>query len=113
MAQVTIYHNPRCSRSRETLELLRDKGHDPKVVLYLQTAPDMETLRSLLKKLGKEPADLIRPRDYNSLKLPQTNDSERLLRLMVQHPSIIERPIVVAGDKARLGRPPKQVLEIL
>ena len=113
MPKVTIYHNPRCSKSRETLKLLRDEGCEPDVVLYLEEELDVEMLRGLLKKLGKEPAELIRTKDYRALGLPETDDPERLLQLMVEHPKIIERPIVVAGRKARLGRPPEQVLEIL
>lgn len=113
MSEVTIYHNPRCSKSRQTLALLNERGIAPTVVEYLQTPPDEATIRSLLKKLGIEPAQLIRRKEYLALGLPDTNDPQELIARMAAHPEIIERPIVVRGAKARLGRPPEQVLEIL
>lgn len=113
MPQVTIYHNPRCTKSRETLTLLREHGIEPEVVLYLETPPDEPTLRRLLQALGKEPAELIRPKEHRALGLPESDDPDELIRRMVAHPAIIERPIVVAGRRARLGRPPESVLEIL
>ncbi len=113
MSEVTIYHNPRCSKSRQTLALLNERGIASTVVEYLQTPPDEATIRSLLKKLGIEPAQLIRRKEYLALGLPDTNDPQELIARMAAHPEIIERPIVVRGAKARLGRPPEQVLEIL
>jgi arsenate reductase len=113
MSRVTIYHNPRCTKSRQTLALLKEQGVEPEVVEYLKTPPDAETLRGLLSKLGLSPRALIREREYRALGLPETDDADELIGRMVAHPQIIERPIVVAGTAARLGRPPERVLEIL
>ncbi len=113
MPKITIYHNPRCSKSRETLALLREQNLEPEIVEYLKTPPDEATLRDLLKKLTMKPGDLIRKKEYQALQLPPTEDPEELIARMVAHPEIIERPIVVVGRQARLGRPPETVLEIL
>jgi arsenate reductase len=113
MKQVTIYHNPRCTKSRETLALLREQGIEPEIVEYLHDPPDAATLRDLLKKLGLQPAALIRKKEHQALNLPPTDDPDELIDRMAAHPEIIERPIVVAGRQARLGRPPEQVLDIL
>lgn len=114
MSDVMIYHNPRCSKSRATLQILRDRGIEPEIVEYLKTPPDEETLACLLGMLEMEPIDLIRKGedDYEALKL-EAKDRKALIRAMVAHPILIERPIVVKGDQARLGRPPEGVLEIL
>lgn len=111
-----IYHNPRCTKSRETLQLLQDKGITPDVVLYLETPPDAKTLQDLLKKLGMQPRELMRHKEpeYKELGLDNTALSDaQLIDAMVQCPKLIERPIVVHGKKAAIGRPPEQVLEIL
>ncbi|WP_158782618.1 arsenate reductase (glutaredoxin) [Pantoea sp. BAV 3049] len=117
MSDVQIYHNPRCSKSRETLSLLEEKGINPEVVLYLETPPDVATLKALLKQLGFSSArQLMRNKEesYKELKLADKSLSEeQLLQAMVENPKLIERPIVIAHGKARLGRPPEQVLEIL
>ena len=116
MAAVTIYHNPRCSKSRQTLELLHERGIDPEIVEYLKSPPDEETLGNLLEKLGLVPGDLLRTKEdeYRELGLDaQKDDPATLIRAMVENPILIERPIVVKGEGARLGRPPEQVLEIL
>ena len=116
MPDVTIYHNPQCSKSRETLGLLRQRGLEPTVVEYLKSPPDQETLDRLLRLLEIEPADLLRSKEkeYENLGLAgNLDDREALVGAMAAHPILIERPIVVAGDRARLGRPPQQVLEIL
>lgn len=113
---VTIYHNPRCSKSRETLALLQDRGIEPKVVEYLSDTPDAATLDGLLKKLELEPRDLMRRKEapYRELGLDDPGLSrEALIAAMVEHPILIERPIVVKGARAALGRPPEKVLEIL
>ncbi|MGP1253768.1 MAG: arsenate reductase (glutaredoxin) [Kiloniellales bacterium] len=113
---VTIYHNPRCSKSRQTLALLNERGLAPQVVEYLKTPPDAATLRDLVKKLGLTPRELLRRTEapYKDLDLadPAKSD-EDLISAMAAHPILIERPIVVSGRKAALGRPPEQVLEIL
>jgi arsenate reductase len=113
---VTIYHNPRCSKSRQTLALLEEKGVEPKVVHYLETPPSIAELKRILKRLGLKPRDLLRkgePR-YAELGLKDKDlTDDALLALMVNNPILIERPIVVSGDKAALGRPPEAVLKIL
>lgn len=117
MKNVTIYHNPRCSKSRETLALLEQQGVTPKVVLYLETPPSIDELKKLLQELGFHSArELMRQKEelYKELKLADESLSEeQLLQAMVANPKLIERPIVVKGGKARIGRPPEQVLEIL
>ncbi|WP_435927390.1 arsenate reductase (glutaredoxin) [Dryocola sp. BD613] len=116
-AGVTIYHNPRCSKSRETLSLLKANGAEPEVVLYLETPPDADTLKSLLSKLGFASArDLMRQKEdlYKELNLAEASLSEeQLIQAMVENPKLIERPIVLANGQARIGRPPESVLEIL
>src|SRR5690606_25208117 len=113
---VTIYHNPRCSKSRATLELLRNKGIEPTVIEYLKTPPSVSELESILVKLGMEPRDLMRKGEavYKEAGLNNA-ESERkaLIAAMVEIPILIERPIVLADDKAAIGRPPESVLEIL
>ena len=113
---VIIYHNPRCSKSRQTLQLLEENGVAPKVVLYLEDVPSVATLKTLLKKLGKTPREILRKGEdaYKENKLSDTSLSDaHLLEAMVKFPKLIERPIVVSGDKAVLGRPPENVLELL
>ncbi len=112
----TIYHNPRCSKSRQTLELLRTHGIEPDVVEYLKTPPSFDTLKTLVTMLGLEPRQLIRKGEpeYKTLGLDDpTLSDDALIRAMAEHPVLIERPIVVTGTRARLGRPPENVLEIL
>lgn len=113
---VTIYHNPRCSKSRQTLALLEERGIEPEIVLYLETPPDEKALKTLLKKLGKSPRDILRKSEdayrENNLGDPAISD-EALVSAMIQNPKLIERPIVVNGKKAALGRPPEAVLDIL
>jgi len=114
---VQIYHNPRCSKSRETLALLKDNGVEPNVVLYLDTPPDAATLKNLLKMLGMTSArELMRQKEdlYKELNLADSALSESaLIEAMIAHPKLIERPIVVKEGQARIGRPPEQVLEII
>lgn len=112
---VTIYHNPRCSKSRETLALIEAQGIKPEVVLYLEAPPSSAVIRTLLKQLGFDSArQLIRTKEdlYKELNLDNASE-EQLIVSMVNNPKLIERPIVIVGNKARLGRPPEQVLEIL
>lgn len=113
---VTIYHNPRCSKSRQTLQLLRDRGVEPTVVEYLTDPPDAVTLKAVIKKLGIRPIDLIRKKEEPYAKLglaDKQDDDAALIAAMVKHPILIERPIVVKAGRAALGRPPHKVLEIL
>lgn len=113
---VTIYHNPRCSKSRQTLALLEERGIKPAVVLYLETPPDAATLKNLLKKLGMTARQLLRKgeEEYTALGLdnPALSDTT-LIQAMADHPRLIERPVVVNGNRAALGRPPENVLPIL
>lgn len=113
---VTIYHNPRCSKSRQTLALLEERGIKPQVVEYLKSPPDRATLTALLRKLGQPVNALVRRKEpeFSALGLdaPGVTD-EQLLDAIATHPKLLERPIVVAGRKARIGRPPEAVLEIL
>ena len=113
---LTIYHNPRCSKSRETLALLQDRGLEPQVVNYLETPLDADELRVLLTKLGLGARALLRTGDaaYRELGLDDPALSEEeLIQAMVEHPALMQRPVVVAGDRARLGRPPEAVLDIV
>ncbi len=116
MTNVTIYHNPRCSKSRATLALLEQQGIQPHIIKYLEDPPSTATLRSVLRMLGLKPRELMRTKEteYRSLGLddPALSD-EALIQAMHEHPRLIERPIVVAGDKAAIGRPPENVLNIL
>ncbi len=113
---ITIYHNPRCSKSRQTLQLLTDKGIDPEIILYLDTPPDQATLASLLTKLDISARQLLRKGEAaykdNHLKNPDLSDAQ-LIDFMAQYPKLIERPIVINGDRAALGRPPEAVLDII
>lgn len=113
---VVIYHNPRCSKSRETLALLEAKGVKPKIVEYLKEPPSAAELKAILKKLGLAPREAMRRKEpsYAALKLdnPKLSD-DALIKAMVENPVLIERPIVVNGAKAALGRPPEAALKIL
>lgn len=113
---VKIYHNPRCSKSRQTLQLLRDNGVEPEIIEYLKTPPSAAELDGLLKKLKMDPHDLMRTKEapYQDHNLAGgTYSREQLINFMVNNPVLIERPIVVNGRKAAIGRPPEAVLEIL
>jgi arsenate reductase len=113
---VTIYHNPRCSMSRATLALIEARGIKPKIVEYLKTPPSAAELKAILRKLGLTPRDILRTGEtvYAELGLKMRNlDDDALIALMVKNPILIERPIVVASDKAAVGRPPENVLAIL
>jgi arsenate reductase len=116
MSQFTIYHNPRCSKSRQTLQLLEEKGIEPEVILYLEQTPSVNELGDLLGKLGIGVRDLMRKKEdaykENNLADDSLSD-EQLLTVMVANPKLIERPIVVSGKKAVLGRPPENVLELI
>lgn len=113
---ITIYHNPRCTKSRQTLELLQSKKLEVQVIEYLQTPPSASELDAILKKLKLEPQDVIRTKEdiYEKLDLNNKNLSRtQLIEVMIQNPILIERPIVIVGDKAAIGRPPENVLAIL
>ncbi|MFB2866245.1 arsenate reductase (glutaredoxin) [Aeromonas sp. MdU4] len=115
MSETQIYHNPRCSKSRETLALLEQHGIAPDVVLYLEQAPSEEEIRKLLTLLGfSDPRQLMRTKEdlYKELGLGEVN-GDALIRAMHEHPKLIERPIVIKNGQARIGRPPELVLELL
>ncbi|TBW54449.1 arsenate reductase (glutaredoxin) [Marinobacter halodurans] len=111
-----IFHNPRCSKSRQTLALLEEKGIQPEILRYLDTPPTADELAGILKQLGKSPRDLMRKgeSEYRELGLDDSSlTDDQLIEAMVAHPKLIERPIVLHDGKAALGRPPESVLDIL
>jgi arsenate reductase len=116
MPDLQLYHNPRCSKSRSALQLLEERGLTPSIVRYLETPPDAEQLQELLRKLGLGPRQLLRSGEdeYQQLNLanPALTDTQ-LIEAMVKHPKLIERPILIVGDKAVVGRPPEKILELL
>ncbi|WP_041523068.1 arsenate reductase (glutaredoxin) [Gilvimarinus agarilyticus] len=113
---LSIYHNPRCSKSRQTLALLEEQGLTPEIIKYLDTPPTPAELSDVIDKLNISPRELLRRKeaDYKALNLEDSSLSDKqLIAAMCSHPKLIERPIVINGNSARLGRPPEQVLEIL
>jgi len=110
-----IYHNPRCRKSREALAILLDKGHDPEIIQYLKDPPSIPELKDLLVKMDMKPEEIIRTgekiyrENYKGRKLTD----EEWFNILVENPILIERPIVVSGEKAVLGRPPEKILEII
>ncbi|MEZ6060494.1 MAG: arsenate reductase (glutaredoxin) [Planctomycetaceae bacterium] len=109
-----IYHNPKCTKSRQTLALLREHGVEPDVVEYLKTPPSETELDGILKSLGLQPAELARKKEARDTGLDLQSMSRReAIAAMVAHPGVIERPIVVSGRKAVIGRPPEAVLALL
>ncbi len=116
MTELILYHNPRCSKSRSALELLEQRGLSPSVIRYLETPPSAAELQQILTRLGISPRQLLRSgeEEYKTLNLadPTLTDGQ-IIDAMVAHPKLIERPILVAGDVAVIGRPPEKVLEIL
>lgn len=112
---IEIYHNPRCTKSRETLKLLESKGIQPKIVEYLKDIPTEKELKSILEKLGISAYDLIRRKEpvfKENFKGKELSESE-WIKAMITFPKLIERPIVINGKKAEIGRPPEKVLDIL
>lgn len=113
---VTIYHNPRCSKSRQTLQLLQEQGIEPTIRLYLEDSPSAKEIKDVLSKLNISPRELLRKGEdaYKENQLSNKDLSDAaLIKAMAEFPKLIERPIVINGDQAKLGRPPEQVLEIL
>ena len=111
---VTIYHNPRCTKSREALALIEKKGLKPRVIEYLQTPPSAAELKRILGLLQKAPREILRAKEAREAGIdPGRLTDAQLIAKMVAHPAVIERPIVVAGAKARVGRPPETILDIL
>ncbi len=112
---VTIYHNPRCSKSRATLALLKEQGIEPEIIEYLEAPPNEAELDRILTMLGREPAELMRKGEMEYREHVQGKSLSRTeaIALMVAYPKMIERPIVVNGDRAAVGRPPEHVLKIV
>ncbi len=116
MSDFIIYHNPRCSKSRQTLEILNEKDIDTEIVLYLENPPSVKEVASILQKLGLSSRDIIRKgeEEYKLLNIKDQSLTENeLIALMSENPKLIERPIVVKDDKAIIGRPPENVLSLL
>ncbi|HEY9135551.1 MAG TPA: arsenate reductase (glutaredoxin) [Pseudomonadales bacterium] len=111
-----FYHNPRCSKSRQALELLKEQNLDPEIILYLETPPSAKTLKQIITQLGISPRELLRTheQEYKDLNLQDKslNDNE-IIKAMIENPRLIERPIYLNNGKAAIGRPPEKVLEIL
>lgn len=115
MKDFTIYHNPRCQKSRQSLEILRNNGVEPEVIEYLKETPNKAELQKILAKLNLKPQDILRKGELvykEKFKDMQFSDEE-WLEIMVENPKLIERPIVVAGNSAVIGRPPEKVLELI
>ena len=112
---VTIWHNPRCSKSRQTLELLREKDVEPSIRLYLEDVPSEQELRDTLALLGVKPHDLLRRKEssYKDAGLSVESSEAEVIEAMIKFPKLIERPVVFANGQARIGRPPEAVLDIL
>lgn len=115
MRNVTIWHNPRCSKSRNAAALLEEKGIKAEVVKYLDTPPSKEELKEVLKMLGISPRELMRTKEaiYKELDLKEVTDDEKLIEAMVANPKLIERPIVIKDGKAAIGRPIENIVELL
>lgn len=116
MSDFSIYHNPRCSKSRQTLALLEEQGIEPEVVLYLEKPPTAKALKAVISKLGINPRELLRKgeADYKEQNLADSSLSDTaLIKTMCEYPKLIERPIVIKGQKAMLGRPPENVLQLI
>ena len=111
---ITIYHNPRCSKSRATLALLHEHGHSPEIIEYLKSPPDSSTLHRLANKLGLPLSDMVRTgeQEFKDKNLTNANDNE-LAAAISESPILLQRPIVISGDRAAIGRPPESVLGIL
>lgn len=115
MPSITIWHNPRCSKSRQGVALLEENGTEADVVKYLDTPPTAEEIKTVLGKLGITARELMRTKEaeYKELGLNDVEDEQQLIEAMAAHPKLIERPVVIMGDKAVIGRPPEKVLELV
>ena len=113
MTKVTIYHNPSCSKSRQALALLADRGLQVEVVEYMQNPPTPAALRQIVDLLGVSPVELVRTKERQALGLPHVTGDLDQLHQISEHPAIMQRPIVVRGEEARICRPPETVLELL
>ena len=115
MSTIKIYHNPRCSKSRKTLEIIQQHGLEPEIVKYLESPPSEKEIGEVLSKLGLEPRELMRKNEteYKQFFTDDTLSNQALISLMHKYPKVIERPIVFSNNKVAIGRPPESVLDIL
>ena len=115
MANVTIWHNPRCSKSRNAVALLEEQGIEAEVVKYLDTPPNKDEIKAVLKMLGITARELMRTKEtlYKELGLKDVTDEEKLIDAMVQNPKLIERPVVIKEGRAAIGRPIENIIELL
>ena len=113
--KLTIWHNPKCSKSRQALEILNEKSVDADVVKYLENTPTKEEIKDVLAKLNISARELMRTKEdiYKELQLKDVTDEEKLIDAMVENPKLIERPVVITDKKAVIGRPPEKILEVL
>jgi arsenate reductase (glutaredoxin) len=116
MKSLILYHNPKCSKSRQALALIRDNGIEPEIVEYLKTPLTLTALKQLIKKLKVTPTELVRMKEFKA-QIPNSaaliEDDAALLKILSEHPALMERPVVVAGDYAVIARPPEKLLELL
>lgn len=113
MSDITLYHNPSCSKSRQTLELLESKGHRPNVIRYLDNPPNSDELKTIVGLLGVDAIDIVRTGESEFTQEMKTFTEKQLLEAVASTPKLLQRPIVIANNQARIGRPPESVLEIL
>jgi len=115
MAEVIIWHNPRCSKSRAAAQLLEEKGVEAEVVKYLETPPSKEEIKAVLKMLGISARELMRTKEdiYKELGLKDVEEEEKLIEAMAEHPKLIERPVVIKDGKAAIGRPIEKIIELI
>jgi len=115
MSNITIWHNPRCSKSRNVANLLEERGIEAEVVKYLDTPPSKEEIKEVLKMLGISARELMRTKEeiYKELDLKNIEDEEKLIEAMAEHPKLIERPIVIKDGKAAIGRPIEKIIELI
>ncbi|MCK9472528.1 arsenate reductase (glutaredoxin) [Sulfurimonas sp.] len=115
MQAVTIWHNPKCSKSREAMEIVTHSGCKAEVIKYLENSPDENQIRTVLKMLGIKPRELMRTKEdlYKELNLKDENSDDALIEAMFKHPKLIERPIIIKGDRAIIGRPTDRIAQFL
>lgn len=112
---IQIYHNPRCGKSREALQYLKDKGIEPKIILYLQNSPTFDELKELIRKLKINPTELIRKKEKIFIENYSSSliSDDEWIKVMTEHPILIERPIIISGNKAVIGRPKERIDEVI
>ncbi len=115
MKEITIWHNPKCSKSREAMKILEENECETEVVKYLESNPNETEIKTILNMLGVTPRELMRQKEdiYKELKLKDETDEQKLILAMVEHPKLIERPVIIKGDKAIIGRPTEKIAEFI